>query len=72
MSRKQSEFFTHPEDRPESPPTVNSFDVLVQQLGLTPEEYPFSEELRAWVQANKNERYVPPELLAVWGLRVKV
>jgi hypothetical protein len=27
--------------------------------------------LRDWVRENKDRRYVPSELLAVWGLRVE-
>ena len=48
---------------------ASSFEEVVQELGLSPEQYAASGELRAWVKRNKNLRYVPPELLIVFGFK---
>jgi hypothetical protein len=53
------------------PPTgASAFEHMVATLCLAPEEYKNSTVLRNWVRENKDHRYVPSELLAVWGLRV--
>jgi hypothetical protein len=39
-------------------------------LRLSPGEYKNSTALRDWVQKNKNNKYVPSELLQVWGFKV--
>jgi len=48
--------------------STTSFESVVRMLGLTPEEYVNSAPLRQWVQLNKDEKYVPTELLKTWGL----
>jgi hypothetical protein len=48
----------------------SSFDKVVQALGLTPEQYISSLALREWVRSNKDEKYVPPDLLKAWGFTV--
>jgi hypothetical protein len=52
------------------PAVPSSFEEVVEELGLSPEEYETSPALKAWVRKNKNQKYVPPELLERWGLRV--
>jgi hypothetical protein len=52
------------------PVTQSSFEMVVASLGLSRNEYERSTALREWVQKNKNQRYVPPELLTAWGLEV--
>ena len=52
------------------PAGASAFEHLVVTLGLSPEEYKNSNALRDWVRKDKNHRYVPTELLKVWGLRV--
>jgi hypothetical protein len=50
--------------------TVNSattFDRVVENLGLSPEDYLASSALKEWVRLNKDEKYVPPDLLEAWG-----
>ena len=47
--------------------TATSFERVVQALGLTPDEYLFSLPLKEWVRMNKDEKYVPTELLKAWG-----
>jgi len=49
---------------------VTSFDHLVQILGLDPGEYEDSTELKEWVRRNKEQKYVPTELLKRWGFTV--
>jgi hypothetical protein len=49
---------------------ANSFEKMVQALGLTPEEYLSSVALKEWVRSNKDEKYVPPDLLKAWGFTV--
>lgn len=51
--------------------TESSFEQVVKTLCLSPDQYADSAELRAWVERNKDVRYVPPELLAVFGLTVE-
>lgn len=53
---------------PSSAPT--SFEQLVQQLGLSPEEYENSAILKEWVRKNKDFKYVPTALLQAWGFKV--
>src|SRR3981189_3336406 len=47
--------------RPVTPPS--SFEQIVKELKISPGEYSTSRELKEWVRRNKDERYVPPELL---------
>ena len=49
---------------------ASSFDKVVQALGLTPEQYLTSVPLKEWVRSNKDEKYVPPDLLKAWGFSV--
>lgn len=49
-------------------PTICAFEIKANELGLTPDQYFRSEELRAWAAANKNTRYVPETLLKAWRL----
>jgi hypothetical protein len=44
-----------------------SFERMVKALQLTPEEYQHSILLKEWVRLNKDEKYVPSELLKLWG-----
>lgn len=49
-------------------PEATSFDKVVAALGLTPEQYEHSSELKRWVLQNKDEKYVPLSLLKAWSL----
>jgi hypothetical protein len=49
---------------------LTSFDHLVATLGLDPDEYENSTELKEWVRRNKEQKYVPTELLKCWGFTV--
>ncbi|MBZ5681527.1 MAG: hypothetical protein LAO24_15615 [Acidobacteriia bacterium] len=46
---------------------TTSFDHIVAILGITPDRYKDSLPLKEWVRQNKDEKYVPPELLRHWG-----
>ena len=47
--------------------SATSFDQVVKSLGLRPEEYRYSSSLKEWVLRNKDEKYVPSDLLKAWG-----
>jgi hypothetical protein len=47
--------------------TATTFDRIVENLGLLPEQYLASSALKEWVRLNKDEKYVPPDLLEAWG-----
>jgi hypothetical protein len=53
-----------------APILATEFDMLVRQLQLTPEMYPFSHELKNWCQCNRNRVYIPEWLLEKWGMSV--
>ena len=44
-----------------------SFEHMVRVLGVRPDQYKDSLALKEWVRRNKDEKYVPPELLKHWG-----
>lgn len=46
---------------------ATSFESIVKKLGLTPEEYESSAQLKNWVRGNMHEKYVPSDLLKAWG-----
>lgn len=47
--------------------SATSFDHVVKILGLSPHEYENSLQLKEWVRRNKDEKYVPSDLLKAWG-----
>jgi hypothetical protein len=51
-----------------APPRIaNSFEEIVRALKLTPEEYKSSATLHDWVVRNKDQKYVPSDLLNAYG-----
>jgi len=48
----------------------SSFERVVEELQLSPSEYVTSPSLRDWVSRNKNEKYVPSDLLKALGFEV--
>ena len=50
---------------------ATSFDHVVAILGIGPEQYRDSAALKEWVRQNKDEKYVPPDLLKHWGFSVE-
>ena len=60
--------------KPEPPiltPPVSSFEAVVKRLDLSPEQYVDSSALREWVRKNKDQKYIPDDLLKLWGFEVK-
>jgi hypothetical protein len=53
-----------------SPQSESAFEYVVRRLRLSPSDYATSPELKAWVRGNKDQRYVPPELLSAWGFAI--
>ena len=49
---------------------VSSFEEMVKKLRLSPTEYEGSIHLKEWVRKNKDQKYVPSNLLEAWGLDV--
>lgn len=64
---KASSYSTSSRLIPRPQPTQSSFEHVVQSLRLTPEQYAKSPELKAWVSRNKSFKYVPPDVLEVFG-----
>jgi hypothetical protein len=54
-----------------TPGGPSEFEHLVATLGLSPEQYEGSPVLKEWVRKNKNDKYVPTELLRVWRFKVE-
>ena len=52
-------------------PITSGFDEVVRNLGLLPHQYQTSLELKEWVRKNRNEKYVPLELLGAWRFIVE-
>jgi hypothetical protein len=48
---------------------ATSFDHIVAILGLGPDQYKDSLPLKEWVRQNKDEKYVPTDLLKHWGFQ---
>lgn len=70
MATRGNKNWNNPEQLavPSSAPT--SFDQMVKQLGLSPEQYEGSAVLKEWVRKNKDVKYVPTSLLQAWGFKV--
>jgi hypothetical protein len=52
--------------------TISSFESLVKSLGLTPDQYVSSAELKEWARRNKDQKYIPLDLLEAWGMKATV
>jgi hypothetical protein len=55
---------------PPTPVLATEFERQVRTLGLTPETYVFSAELRRWCWQNRNRFYIPEWLLEKWRIVV--
>jgi hypothetical protein len=53
-----------------TPHGESSFEHVVRRLQLSPSQYVSSAELKEWVCKNKDQKYVPPYLLDLWGFDV--
>ena len=49
----------------------SDFEHMVGRLNLRPHEYKDSAQLREWAFRNKDQKYVPPDLLQAWGFKVR-
>jgi len=47
-----------------------SFEGVAKSLGLSPADFEGSILLKEWVLKNKDQKYVPQDLLQVWGFSV--
>ena len=52
-------------------PTVTSFEQVVKEYKLTPDQYVRSTRLREWARRNKNSKYIPEALLEAWGFEIE-
>jgi predicted metal-binding protein len=52
-------------------PTVTSFEQVVKEYKLTPDQYVRSTRLREWARRNKNSKYIPESLLEAWGFEIE-
>ncbi|MBV8050241.1 MAG: hypothetical protein JOZ80_03580 [Acidobacteriaceae bacterium] len=68
--RRVNKAFTNPHAFKPSIPSGNSFDQVVAHLRLSPDQYCNSAVLREWVRHNKDEKYVPVEVLKAFGFVV--
>ncbi len=59
--------FTNPYRLGRLPATGCSFEDVVQNLHLLPYQYSESAELKTWVRRNKKYKYVPPDVLEIFG-----
>jgi hypothetical protein len=53
-----------------TPHGESTFEHVVRRLGLSPSQFARSRELKEWVRKNKDHKYVPSYLLALWGFDV--
>ena len=62
----------HQQHSPITPQGATFFEGVVHRLRLSPAQYVSSSELKEWVRRHKDERYVPPDLLDLWGFEVSL
>jgi hypothetical protein len=70
-ARPRNRLFTNPYAFNRTIPSTNSFDEVVTHLHLSPHQYRDSPELKEWVRRNKDQRYVPTEVLNAFGFNVE-
>jgi hypothetical protein len=70
--QRESSNSARPAARNAHPFSGSSFERVVDSLKLSPEQYQSSPELREWVLRNKDDKYVPPELLKAFGFQVNL
>jgi hypothetical protein len=71
IPRRVNKAFTNPHAFNRSIPCGNSFDEVVANLHLVPDQYQYSLTLKEWVRRNKDDRYVPMEVLKAFGFSVE-
>ena len=45
----------------------SSFEQIVRKLRLSPDQYLGSVQLKEWVGKNKDQKYLPSDLLKAWN-----
>jgi len=58
--------------QPLPPALPTQFELQVERLGLTRDEYVKSRELKNWCEQNRNRYYIPEWLLEAWKVEVRV
>ncbi len=58
-------------DMQAAPVVPTSFEEVVRKLWLSPADYEGSLQLKEWVRKNKDQKYIPDDLLKLWGFEVK-
>ena len=58
-------------DMQAAPVVPTSFEQVVRNLRLSPADYEGSLQLKEWVRKNKDQKYIPDDLLKIWGFEVK-
>jgi hypothetical protein len=61
-----------PDTGRQPPPCQTSFEEAVKTMKLSPQEYARSVALKEWARKNKDRKYVPLDLLNIWGFDVTV
>lgn len=69
-NRRGDPNWTRPLPVAAKPAGASTFEHLAAMLGFAPDECEDSTVLREWARKNKNNRYVPSELLQAWGFTV--
>ena len=67
MAKQSNTHFANPSRIGSQQPTESSFEQVGESLHLTAEQYAASPELKARVRRNTRYRYVPPDLLIIFG-----
>jgi hypothetical protein len=52
-------------------PVPTSFEQVVKEWKLAPDQYLRSTRLREWARRNKNSKYIPEPLLEAWGFEIE-
>jgi hypothetical protein len=52
-------------------PAVTSFEQVVKEYKLSPDQYIRSNRLREWASRNRNLKYIPEGLLEAWGFEIE-
>jgi hypothetical protein len=51
---------------------MKGIEEAVRAVKVLPQEYARSVALKEWVRKNKDHKYVPLDLLNIWGFEVRV
>ncbi len=68
MKKRGNPNWTNPAAYKLALPAITSFEEVTRALRLTPSEFESSVALKEWVLKNKDQKYVPLDLLRVWKL----